>query len=93
MAAAATADLRLPGYFPRIKGCERVGGAFMTCFATKAVKSGEEDAEAGKRGLQACARELSAYEACMNKDGKKEAKRYRVQDEYRVRVVPPEKSS
>lgn len=92
--AGASPELRLPGFFPRIKGCERVGTAFLTCFTTKAVKEGEEDVEAGVRGLKACVRELSSYEACMQQqEVKTAARRYRVQEEYRIREAAAAKDS
>ena len=51
----------------------------MSCFTKAAVKTSLEDSEAGARGLQACTRELAAYEACMKKfETKQLPKRYRV---------------
>ena len=87
--AAAAPALRLPSTFPRIKGCERIGTAFLTCFTAQAVKQDTGDADAGTRGLHACVRELVAYEACMKQQEAKNvsAKRYRVQEEYRMREV------
>jgi len=70
----------LPACFPKIaKECTHPGEAFMSCFTKAAVKTSLEDSEAGARGLQACTRELAAYEACMKKfETKQLPKRYRV---------------
>ena len=79
--------LKLPDFFPKVsKDCAIPGNKFMACFTNSSSKKNTDDSEAGSRGLQICARELLAYELCMkNSEGKQAPKRYRVQEEYKVR--------
>ncbi len=60
---------RLPDFFPATsKNCTNVAEPFFTCFTEKSVKNSPTDTEAGQRGLTACAKELKAYSACMEKE-------------------------
>lgn len=81
-------QLKLPPYFPRKpKECVRPADAFFGCFTEKSAKVDPDDAEAGVRGLQACAKELEKYKYCMENNksvkSKLEKAKYRVQEEYR----------
>ena len=76
---------KLPSSFPRApSACKTVAETFFNCINSNSSKTSPDDKDASLRGLQACAKELNAYTECMTKfDGKKEPKRFRVQEEYR----------
>ena len=83
-----SSELKLPPYFPRKpKECARPGDAFFKCFTEKSTKSNPDDAEAGIRGLHACAKEMEKYKYCMENTSSVKKKldkiKYRVQEEYR----------
>ena len=82
---SATDYPQLPSYFPRAPSvCKTPSETFFTCINENSVKTSADDKEASLRGLRACVKQLRAYEECMDKyEGKKEPKRFRVQEEYR----------
>jgi hypothetical protein len=63
--AGLPAELRLPPYFPKTKGCADVAKPFFKCFEENAVKLSADDKEAGLRGLKMCLKEKAQYKKCM----------------------------
>lgn len=73
-------ESRLPDFFPgTVKACQAPSEVFFSCFTLNTVKKDENDTLAGSVGLAACAKELKAYKACMEKHLPRiEAKKFRV---------------
>lgn len=77
-------------YFPRAPAkCEKVSTAFFNCFSTRGKElRGDGDVttneNAGNDALTECAKELKAYNACVDRVlGKNQPKLYRVPEAYR----------
>jgi hypothetical protein len=77
---------KLPSSFPRAPSvCKTVAETFFTCLNSNSAKTSPDDKDASLRGLQACVKELKAYEHCMSiLEEKQDPKRFRVQEEYRL---------
>jgi hypothetical protein len=80
-------DLKMPSFFPRAIGeCRGVGADFFQCLNQNSVKESPSDADASKRGLASCQKELQNYSKCMEKiEKEKPLRKFRVQEEYRLK--------
>lgn len=79
----ASAELRLADHFPRVhEKCKAPADKFFECFSEKGTQPKEGDAEAGRKGLAACANLMQNYDQCMTKIPAKSL--VRVQEEYRL---------
>jgi hypothetical protein len=79
---------KLPTCFPRApSACRKDSEPFFNCLNANSEKSSDDDTDAGKRGLQACVKEMKAYEKCMETyEAKKPLRQFRVQEEYRLKT-------
>ncbi|CAK4079944.1 unnamed protein product [Aphanomyces euteiches] len=87
-AESTSEDLRVSEHFPRVpKACKDVGEPFFACLYKHGKQpEGVSDPDAGKKGMAACAKQLAAYNTCVDKVyAEKPRKIFRVPEAYRVR--------
>lgn len=68
---------RMPDFFPTyVPECKEDAFAFFRCFEAAAVMKHERDVESAPNALLACQDTLYTYKTCMDKNNKREGKKW-----------------